>query len=182
MRIIAGKHRGRRIAGPRSNAIRPTIDRVRESLFAILGDLQDTVVVDGYAGTGALGLEALSRGARKAFFFDRSREGITLVRENVEVLGESSNATVVQGAFASSLGQLTEEVDVVFLDPPYGSGELPLALDALSGSPHIPAQCLVVIEQEEREEPVEHPAFEFDESRKYGNTRITLLYRRSLAP
>lgn len=182
MRIIAGKHRGRRIGAPRSNAIRPTIDRVRESLFAILGDLHDAVVVDGYAGTGALGLEALSRGARRAFFFDRSRDAITLVRENLELLGESKNATVVQGAFVSSLGQLTEEVDIVFLDPPYGSGELPGALDALSASPHIRADCLVVVEQEDREEAVEHPAFEFDEARKYGNTRITLLYRRSLAP
>ena len=136
MRVIAGKHRGRRLATLKGDAIRPTTDRVRESLFSILGSLHDLVVIDGYAGTGALGCEALSRGASRVWFFDSSRQATDLVAENLATLGETESARVITGTFTLALRSLVEEeetegIDVVFLDPPYGSSEPVAALSAL---------------------------------------------------
>ena len=177
MRIIAGKHKGHRLAKPKSDAVRPTTDRVRESLFAVIGDLSDAVVVDAYAGTGALGCESISRGAAHVFFFDASRRSIDVVTENLERIGESDRATVTQGAFTKSLHAIDRDVDVIFLDPPYGSDEPQLALAALAANDHVRENCLVVVEQDIRDDLPTHDAFEFDESRQYGDTRISFFYR-----
>jgi 16S rRNA (guanine966-N2)-methyltransferase len=178
MRIIAGKHKGRRLAAPNTSAVRPTTDRVRESLFAILGDLTDATVIDGYAGSGALGCEALSRGARKVWFFDRSRAAIDRVRQNVETIDEMDRAQIVNDSFARALLSMDEEVDLVFLDPPYGSDQPAIALGALAEHERIGPGCLIVLEQDRRDELPEHPAFELDETRVYGDTRLAFLYRR----
>lgn len=178
MRIIAGKHRGRRLATPKGDAIRPTTDRIRESLFSILGDLHDAVVIDGYAGTGALGCEALSRGAKKVWFFDTSRAAVELVRQNVEAIGEEEATVLRQANFAEGLVLVDEPVDLVFLDPPYGTGEPQLALEALAKSSAVGTGARVVLEQARGDELPTHDDFLLTDTRTYGTTRLSFFDRR----
>lgn len=125
MRIIAGEHRGRRLKAPSGQGTRPTVDRVRESLMSALvsarGGLDGAVVLDAFAGSGALGLEAMSRGAASACFFDLSREANAVVRDNVQMLGYDMRRARVRCAdvLKSPPVLARPPFDVVFLDPPY---------------------------------------------------------------
>lgn len=179
MRIIAGKHRGRRLASPAGNHIRPTTDRIRESLFSILGDLHDLVVVDGYAGTGAFGCEALSRGARKVWFFDASRAAVQLVRQNVATLGEQDQAVITQARFVEGLLAVDDDIDVVFLDPPYGSTEPAAALAALVATARLRDDSVVVLEQGRDDEVPELPELTRTDERLYGSTRLSFFARQA---
>lgn len=121
MRIVAGEYRGRRLAAPRRAGARPTLDRVREALFSVLGSLEDTRVLDLYAGSGALGIEALSRGAREATFVDSDPAAARVVRENLERLG-IEGARVFRAdalSFLRGAARHAERWDLVLCDPPY---------------------------------------------------------------
>jgi 16S rRNA (guanine966-N2)-methyltransferase len=123
MRIIAGQRRGHKFDGPRDDVTRPTSDLVRESIFNILGDaVEDRVVIDLYAGTGGLGLEALSRGASNAIFIELKAENIGLIRKNIATLRYEDRAVVIKAdahRWARSFEPENDEPVVVFLDPPY---------------------------------------------------------------
>jgi 16S rRNA (guanine(966)-N(2))-methyltransferase RsmD len=131
MRVIAGEFRSRRLKSIPGLATRPTPDRLRETLFDILAQrIEGATFLDGYAGTGAVGIEALSRGARHAFFLERSRGAIEVIRENLESLDLESRATVVTGPVLLTLSRYP--ADIVFLDPPYElEREYAAVLDAL---------------------------------------------------
>jgi len=120
VRIIAGRYRGRKISCPKSDT-RPTLDRVREALFSILGPLDDAVVVDFFAGSGALGLEALSRGARMATFVESSREAARVIRDNAAKLGLGDECRVVESPVERSRPHLARgpAIDLVLADPPW---------------------------------------------------------------
>jgi 16S rRNA (guanine(966)-N(2))-methyltransferase RsmD len=135
VRIIAGEFRSRRLKTIPGLATRPTPDRLRETLFDILGSrVVDAVFLDAYAGTGAVGIEALSRGARQAIFIERSRGAAQIIRENLASLGIENRALVVTASVASSLARY--EADIVFLDPPYErEAEYGFAFEALSENP-----------------------------------------------
>jgi 16S rRNA (guanine966-N2)-methyltransferase len=177
MRIIAGHARGRRLLAPSDDSVRPTTDRIRESLFSILGDLEGVSVVDGFAGSGALGCEALSRGASRCDFFDLSSKSIELVTENVRRIDAASQAHISRCAFTQGLANLSHEPDLIFLDPPYSTPLAQQALDALASSPRITPGALVVVEQEIDDTLATHPRFELDDERVYGRTRLRLLRR-----
>jgi 16S rRNA (guanine966-N2)-methyltransferase len=118
MRVIAGEFRSRRLKSLPGNATRPTPDRLRETLFDILAPrISGAVFLDAYAGTGAVGIEALSRGARHAIFLEKDRAAVETIRENLAALKLERRATVVKGAVLLTLGRST--ADIVFLDPPY---------------------------------------------------------------
>jgi 16S rRNA (guanine966-N2)-methyltransferase len=123
VRIISGKMRGRRLESSKGNDLRPTGDRLKETLFNILGqNLTDLVVVDGFSGTGAIGIEALSRGAGAVVFIDRSPEPVQLIRRNLEVCGITKGYRLMQLDIFQCLRQLGREgfrADIIFLDPPY---------------------------------------------------------------
>lgn len=123
MRVISGKFRGRKLKGPSANDMRPTGDRLKEALFNILGtDVCDAVLLDVFAGAGAIGIEALSRGAREVVFIESSAEGSRLIRQNLELCGIGTACRVMQqNAFAAmrSLGRNDFKANIVFLDPPY---------------------------------------------------------------
>lgn len=180
MRIIAGKAGGRRLVSPRSNRIRPTGERVREALFSMLGDLDGAVVVDGFAGTGALGLEALSRGARRCYFFDRAREAVATIRENIERVGVSDEAIVGRHSFVRGLEKVVKDTpDLWFLDPPYGTGLAEEALTAMADAEDtVTAGALVVWESGADEEIIEASGFETVEQRSYGRSRLVFFRRR----
>lgn len=182
MRIIAGEFRGRRLAsvgkGDAGAHLRPTTDRVRESLFSVLTSL-DVIdgarVLDLFAGTGALGLEALSRGAETVVFVDDGRVAGKLIAENIRTLGCRDRARLVRRD-ATRLGPCEEDpFDLVFLDPPYGKGLGEKALAAALAGGWIAPDALVV--WEESTAMAVQEGFELRSSRRYGDTHVTLLDR-----
>ena len=153
MRIVGGSLRGRALAGPKSAAIRPTADRLRESLFNILahayGDpVSDARVLDLFAGTGALGIEALSRGAAFALFIDQRAEARALLRENVTALGLGGTSRIFRRD-ATKLGPVhpLEPFSLVFLDPPYGQGLPQEALASARAGGWLLSGALIVVEE-----------------------------------
>jgi 16S rRNA (guanine966-N2)-methyltransferase len=154
MRIVGGKFRGRALAGPKSQGIRPTSDRTRESIFNILahayGDpVADARVLDLFAGTGALGFEALSRGAAFALFVDDSAEARALIRQNVETFGVAAMTRIFRRD-ATRLGDVhpNEPFSLVFLDPPYGKGLAEKALASARAGGWLAQDALIVVEEE----------------------------------
>ena len=152
MRIVGGKHRGRQLKAPRDRALRPTADRVREALFDILlhrdlggSPLEGARVLDVFAGTGALGLEALSRGAAALTAIEQDAGAIACLRANVAALGETDRVTVITGN-AVQPPKAPAPVDYVFLDAPYGSGDLDPALAALTVTGWIRTGTIGVVE------------------------------------
>lgn len=178
MRIIAGLAGGRALATPRDRSIRPTTDLVREALFSILGDVRDVVVVDGYAGTGAMGCEALSRGASHCYFIDKSPEAIALVEENLERIDARDRGIILPGEFSEQLDRIADDPDLWLLDPPYPTELAPKALEALAEAACVTEGALVVIEQDENKPLAEHEAFDLEDGRTYGRNRIAFYRRR----
>lgn len=180
MRIIAGTYRGSVLAevgkGDAGAHLRPTSDRVRESLFSMLTHLNvihGARVLDLFAGTGALGLEALSRGAREVVFIENGRVGQKLIAENIKKL-RAEDRTVLMRNDATKLGAwASAPFDLVFLDPPYGKGMGQLALAAARGGGWLVQGAVVVWEENA---PMEAPTgFTRTDRRKYGDTHVTLL-------
>jgi 16S rRNA (guanine966-N2)-methyltransferase len=176
MRIVGGELRSRRLAGP-PEGVRPTSDRVRESLFARLGDLTGARVLDLFAGTGAVAIEALSRGAEYAVLVDRSERAIQVVRKNLTSLGLSERARVIRGDAARSARQLGGSLrfDLVFLDPPYDSDRLVPALEAVRDAGVLAPGATVVVETATRHSLAPVPGLAFRDERSYGDTRLTWL-------
>jgi 16S rRNA (guanine966-N2)-methyltransferase len=185
MRIIGGRLRGRMLAGPRSQCIRPTADRLRESLFNILahgyGDpVSGARVLDLFAGTGALGLEALSRGAAFAVFVDSSAEARALVRENIASLG-LGGVTRILRRDATELGaaQIHEPFSLVFLDPPYGQGLAERALSSARSGGWLRPEALVIVEEAISRKFLVPHGFEELERRAYDDTELIFLHVQS---
>lgn len=135
VRVIGGEYRSRRLQSMPGMDVRPTPDKIREALFNILSqEIAGSVFVDAYAGTGAVGIEALSRGARHAIFIEKDRAAVNLVKSNLAALGAEARARVIHGPAALHLGNL--DADIVFIDPPYPKDrEYRAALDALEARP-----------------------------------------------
>ncbi len=178
MRIIGGTLKGRVLKAPASDAIRPTSDRLRETLFNILAhkhseSLGGTAVIDLFAGTGAMGLEALSRGAHKVLFVDDGTEARALIRANVETLGLGGQTRIFRRD-ARKLGAAPpgESFALAFLDPPYGKAMAEPALVALRDGGWLAPGALVLIE-EAAQAPFALPdGYELLESRTYADTQV----------
>jgi 16S rRNA (guanine966-N2)-methyltransferase len=189
LRIVGGAHRGRRLLAPSGEAVRPTGDRAREALFDVLshGDLAASglpfagrPVLDAFAGTGALGLEALSRGAGTAAFIESSREALAALRRNVAALGESERTQIVAGD-ATRPPRPPFACALAFLDPPYHSGLAAPALAALAAAGWLLPAALAVVEIAAREEFSPPAGFNVIDERVYGAARLVFL-RRERAP
>jgi 16S rRNA (guanine966-N2)-methyltransferase len=183
MRIVAGRHRGRRLAAPEGLAVRPTGDRTREALFNILGQghkglpaLAGARVLDAFAGTGALGLEALSRGAAEVSFIENQPAAIATLERNIRSLEEEERTEVLR-ADALRAPRTSYAADIVLMDPPYGQGLAEPAIGALAGAGWIGPATLIVVELMAKE-PFEPPAgFTVRDQRKYGKARLVFLGR-----
>lgn len=175
--MIAGEAKGRRLTGIRSSAIRPTSDRVREALFSALGAaVPGARVLDLYAGSGALGIEALSRGAASAVFVDSDREAVAAIRANLALTGTDDRASVVRLSVAGFLAAGPQgPFDLVFLDPPYAQGPPVQDLEALVAGGLLDAGASVVVETRGPEgmPPVEGLAVV--SRRRYGDTTLVFL-------
>ncbi len=182
MRIIAGEFRGRTLTsvgkGDAGAHLRPTTDRVRESLFNVLhhtGALRDARILDLFAGTGALGLEALSRGGQQVTFVDDGRVSTGLIRKNIELCRAADRCTLVRRDALKLPVNADAAYDLVFLDPPYGKNLGQKALQVALDGGWIADDALIVWEENT---PMPVPAgFELESSRKYGDTHITLMWR-----
>jgi 16S rRNA (guanine966-N2)-methyltransferase len=181
MRIVGGELGGRKLAAPQSDRIRPTTDRTRESVFNILSHahphaLQDTRVLDLFSGTGALGLEALSRGARFCLFVEESAEGRGLLRENIDALGLQGRSKIYRRD-ATDLGALSplEPFDLVFADPPYGKGLGEKALASAASNGWLVDNALIVLEEKADANVHTPKGFEILDSRSFGDTIIRIL-------
>jgi 16S rRNA (guanine966-N2)-methyltransferase len=181
MRVVGGSLRGRVLAAPKTNAIRPTADRLRESLFNILvhayGDpVSGARVLDLFAGTGALGIEAVSRGASFALFVDDGAEARALLRDNVATLG-LGGITRIFRRDATKLGDAhpIEPFSLVFLDPPYGHGLAERALASARAGRWLATDALVVVEETVKADFTAPASFEELERRTYDDTALVIL-------
>jgi 16S rRNA (guanine966-N2)-methyltransferase len=185
MRIVAGRHRGRRLLAPPGETVRPTSDRAREALFNILSygrlaaagvPFAEAAVLDAFAGTGALGLEALSRGAAEAVFIEQDREALAVLRQNIAALGEDARTRVVSGD-ATRPPRAAVACALAFLDPPYRSGLAAAALGALDAAGWLAPEALAVVELATREELAPPAGFFLLDERVYGAARLAFLRR-----
>ncbi|URW77140.1 16S rRNA (guanine(966)-N(2))-methyltransferase RsmD [Sphingomonas donggukensis] len=176
MRIIAGQWRGRAIVAPPGDATRPTADRTREALFSMLvsrlGSFDGLAVADLFAGSGALGLEALSRGAATCLFVEQDRPAIDALKANIATLG--AKGADVRATSVLALGPAQKPLDLVMLDPPYASGAGNVALDKLARLGWIGPATWVSVETM-KGEAVEVAGFAVDAERVYGKAMLTLL-------
>lgn len=181
MRIVAGEFRGRPLAAPSSNAIRPTSDRLRETLFDILrhgkGDpVTDAKVLDLFAGTGALGLEALSRGAASCLLVEEAVEARGLIRRNIETLGLTGRARIYRRD-ATRLGPAGTigPFSLVFADPPYGKGLGELALASAGAGGWLIPGTTAILEEAAGADVTVPPGFERTDDRRVGDSRLHFL-------
>jgi 16S rRNA (guanine966-N2)-methyltransferase len=184
MRIIGGEAKGRLLRCPRGCRIRPTTDRVKESLFAILHPIAGTRFLDLFAGCGNVGLEALSRGASFVAFVERESRLVQAIRANLRMLGFEDRAEIMMadaGPGMRRLGERNEGFDVVFADPPYDEGFLAGILASLEGKSILADDGIVVIQHSVREMPEvsQTHKMEMADQRRYGDTVLSFLKTRA---
>jgi len=178
MRITGGVHRSRELRAPKGHKTRPTADRVREGMFSMLASrrpLDGARVLDLFAGTGALGLEALSRGAAHAVFVESAREALDALRENVRALGLESECTIVAQKVERAIDSLSGPFDLVFCDPPYALVREP-ALGVLLAkvATHCDPEATLVLEHDSKDPPPTISGVTATVTRRYGDTSLTL--------
>lgn len=177
MRIIAGEWRGRKLAVPKGDGTRPTADRARETLFAMLtsrlGDFEGLQIADLFAGSGALGLEALSRGAAQCLFVEQDRAAADVIRANISALGAASRSRVEVGS-VMQLRAASAPMDLILADPPYQSGAGEVALDRLLRLGWIGPQTWIALETSFKED-VAVKGLALDAERRVGKGKLSLL-------
>jgi 16S rRNA (guanine966-N2)-methyltransferase len=179
MRIISGKWRGRSLATPQGDTTRPTADRTREALFSILtsrlGSFDGLIVADIFAGTGALGLEAMSRGAAKIFFVDHDKAAIAAIRKNIAALGAERETELIPTA-VSALGKPRAACDLLMFDPPYESGGAGALLERLTRLGWAAPGAWATVETRSNE-TVSAEGWLVDAERTYGKAKLSVLAR-----
>jgi 16S rRNA (guanine966-N2)-methyltransferase len=177
MRITGGTGKGRKLRVPAGSRVRPTSDKVKQALFNILaGRVRDAAFLDLFSGTGGIGIEALSRGAKQVFFVDDSRDSLQATRHNLEQAGFGNEAKVVASRAESFLKKTEEQFDIIFLDPPYSLEQQPL-LECVSESRVIRPDSIVVYEHfKKQESPQAAGRLVLDREAVYGDT-VLAFYR-----
>jgi 16S rRNA (guanine966-N2)-methyltransferase len=170
MRVVAGEFKGRRLRMPRGAPTRPTADRVREALFSMLGDIEGARVLDLYAGSGALGIEALSRGAAAAVFVERDARAAATIQANLDAVGAEAEVSRVDAL--DFLKRPMSPFDLVFCDPPYDSGPR-IAEPLAERLPALLSDDARIVTESDKRNPLELP-FPLIRERTYGDTRIAI--------
>lgn len=178
MRVIAGKFKGRKLTGLKGRQIRPTSDRIREALFSILSErIENAVVLDLFAGTGALGIEALSRGAAKAFFIDKSKQAFDIIEKNIELLEIKKGAEIFlhDAYFIRNLKTIVnQKFDLIFMDPPYDKGILNHMFGNVDLLSIMDDNSVIITENSVREKRIENVSgLDLFDRRTYGETLIS---------
>ena len=180
MRIIAGEWRGRKLVAPKGDFTRPTADRTRETLFSMLasrlGSFEGLSVIDLFAGSGALGLEALSRGAGHCLFVEQESEAVKAIRANIGTFDARTRTQVQQGS-VMSLGPVKAPHDLILLDPPYDTGAGQVALDRMARLGWIGPATWIALETR-KDEDIAVKALEIEAERKVGKAKLTILHMK----
>ena len=174
MIVITGSARGRRLETPSGDDVRPTTDSVKESVFSIIQFyIEGGVFLDAFAGTGQMGIEALSRGASKAYFLDSSKSSMRVIKKNIELCGFEKNAVTLITDSVSFMQRTGERFDMVFLDPPYGTG---LLMKALEAAVDVTKQSGVIVCEHPREEelPERVGSFLLKKNYRYGKIMLSV--------
>ena len=176
MRIISGTCKGRRLFSPEGTLIRPTGDKVKGAVFSMIREyLEHSTVLDLFAGTGSLGLEALSRGAAKCYFCDNSSDSIRLLRKNINLCAMSAKSEILFSGFDKALDRVKESLDLIFLDPPYDKQLYAASLEAIRDTGSLNQSGVVVVEyQTDSAMPDFLEGFIRLSEKHYGRTRIAL--------
>lgn len=179
MRVITGSARGRRLGELKGMETRPTTDKVKESIFnCIQFELDGARVLDLFAGTGQLGIEALSRGAERALFVDKRADAVRLVRDNLALCGLTDRAQVVCGDSLAQLSAQSARYDIIFLDPPYESDLLEQALARIQAFDILQPHGIIVAESAlGKELPPLAPPYRYSRDHRYGKIKVTILRR-----
>lgn len=182
MRIIGGKARGTKLYTLEGKTTRPTLDRVKESIFNIIqNDILDSVFLDLFSGSGAIGLEAISRGAKKAILCDKSKDAINIIRKNIEKTHFLEQAEVYNLDFEQCLKKLKENIDIIYIDPPYQTNYIQKSLEILQSSHFITEKTKIILETDDEERiqnEIKNLKFEMTDKRKYGIAHIIFLQKR----
>jgi 16S rRNA (guanine(966)-N(2))-methyltransferase RsmD len=184
MRVIGGNAKGRRLKVPKGQAVRPTSDRVKEALFNILPhDLSGIRLLDLFAGTGNVSIEAISRGAAQAILIDSSEKSGKVIRENLRIVGFTDRASVRIAPVSRALRSLArrgETFDMIFLDPPYQRNWVEACLESIAGGNLLRASGTLVLEHSAREQPeAEYGALVLKDQRKYGDTWLSFFEHKA---
>jgi 16S rRNA (guanine966-N2)-methyltransferase len=178
MRIVGGRYRGRKLAVPKSAPVRPTADRVKEALFSILANrVTDARVLDLFAGSGALGIEAASRGAERVVLVDRDPRSIAAIERNTQFLGPETQAVVLRLEAPRLAPRLKElgPFDLIFMDPPYGTDLASRTLETLSRENLAAPEALAVVETDRSETLAQAEGWRLVQRRDYGRTSLWFL-------
>ena len=180
MRVITGEYKGRRLESPKGNSIRPTSDKVKESIFNLLMDeTYGRVFCDLFCGTGSLGIEALSRGASRCYFADDSKESVRLTLRNLDHCNASDKAVVMQCDYSRALERIKEKVDVFLLDPPYRKGLYEKTLSLIDELDLLDYEGIIVAEHDSHQElPASAGDLVKVRAVKYGKTSLSLYRHR----
>ncbi len=185
MRIISGKARGTKLYTLEGENTRPTLDRVKESVFNIIqGEIEGKKVLDLFSGSGAIGLEFISRGAEKAVLCDKSKEAVDIIKKNIEKTRTQDKVQVFNTDFENCLEKIkNEQFDIIYLDPPYATDYIARALAKLLQLNIIKKESLIIIETDDEqriEKEIENLDIEIIDKRKYGRAAIIFLSQKHL--
>lgn len=181
MRIIAGARGGLPLKFPKSGLVRPATEKVRGAIFNILGDIENHILLDLFAGSGSLGFEGLSRGAKQCVFVDTLAESIKILKVNAQKMDFTAQSLIIKGSIPSILRQIKKKVarfDEIFIDPPYDRHLINLSLASLASNNLVDAGSTIIIEHSPREVP-SYQGFETVDQRKYGQTLVSFLRQKS---
>ncbi len=178
MRVISGKRRGHKLVGFEGDSIRPTTDRVKESIFNLInGYIQDRKVLDLFAGSGALGFEALSRGAESVTFVDKDRKSVDVVRKNKEALRFEEEVRILNMSYQDFFKNSSECFDLIFLDPPYNKGFIEPVLADIVKNNRLSDGGIIVLESDDTDMHTEFEGLVVLKQKKYGRSYITVYQR-----
>jgi 16S rRNA (guanine(966)-N(2))-methyltransferase RsmD len=181
LRIITGIKRGLKLNVPKNNEVRPTLDRIKESIFNIIMPIKENaIVLDLFAGTGNIGLEFISRGAKKVYFVDNSIESINLIKSNVEKCRFEENSELVHAEYEVFLNNYSSrgiEIDYIYIDPPYGELDINIILKNVLNSNIISNNSLIIYE-DDTDRKIKNEKFTVVDERKYGNIYVKFLKKR----
>ena len=181
MRIIGGKARGTKLYTLEGLATRPTLDRVKESIFNIIqSEIYGSTFLDLFSGSGAIGLEAISRGAKKAILCDKSKEAINIIKKNIEKTHASGQVELYNQDFEEVLKNIKEHIDIIYIDPPYETNYIQKALKIMQNSEFITEETTIILETDDEKrvlEQIKDLKFEIIDKRKYGIAHIIFLQK-----
>lgn len=186
MRIIGGKARGTKLYTLEGKNTRPTLDRVKESLFNIIqNDIQDSIFLDLFSGSGAIGLEAVSRGAKKAILCDSSKEAMNIIKRNIEKTHFEKQVDTYQMQYSEVLkNKIDEKLDIIYIDPPYATNFAYEAVKIILEKDLVVQDSIIIIETDDEEkvlEQLENLSVEITSKRKYGRAQLIFLTKGSKA-